>query len=57
MAEKDHTEQSEVFDCVYNWWDGFVGKETCEAGYLICEEKNCPMYHKADMRQEKEGEP
>lgn len=37
----------EVFDCVYNWWTGFTGKETCEAGYLVCKEEDCPMYHKA----------
>ena len=36
----------EVFDCVYNWWTGFAGKETCEAGYLDCKEEDCPMYQK-----------
>ena len=37
----------EVFDCVFNWWTGFAGKETCEAGYLDCKEEECPMYQKA----------
>ena len=39
-------DQKEDFDCVYNWWTGFPGKETCEAGYLNCTEENCPCYHK-----------
>lgn len=39
-------EKSEAFDCVFNWWSGFAGKETCEAGYLTCKEEDCPMYHK-----------
>lgn len=34
----------EVIDCVYNLWTGFVGKATCEAGFLRCEEKFCPAY-------------
>lgn len=36
----------EDFDCIYNWWTGFPGKETCEAGYLNCMEENCPCYCK-----------
>lgn len=34
----------EVFDCVYNLWTGFVGKATCEAGFLKCDEMSCPAY-------------
>lgn len=34
----------EYIDCIYNWWSGFRGKETCEAGYLVCKEKNCENY-------------
>jgi len=34
----------EYFDCVHNLWTGFVGKATCEAGYLKCDGLSCPMY-------------
>lgn len=34
----------EYFDCIYNLWTGFVGKATCEAGYLKCDGLSCPMY-------------
>ena len=34
----------EVFDCAYNLWTGFVGKATCEAGFLKCDEMSCPAY-------------
>ena len=34
----------EVFNCVYNVWSGFIWEETCEAGFLQCEEMSCPAY-------------
>lgn len=34
----------EYQECVYNLWTGFVGKATCEAGYLECDGFSCPMY-------------
>ena len=37
-----HTD--EYLDCVNNWWSGFVGKETCEAGYLVCKGEECDRY-------------
>lgn len=37
-----HTD--EYLDCVNNWWGGFVGKETCEAGYLVCKGEECNRY-------------
>lgn len=40
----------EVFDCVFNYWSGFPGKETCEAGYLDCKEEECPMYLKEERK-------
>lgn len=36
----------DTFDCLFNWWSGFAGKETCEAGYLICKGEECSMYTK-----------
>ena len=41
-------EDKDYIDCIYNWWSGFAGKETCDAGYLICKGERCPMYHKAE---------
>ena len=34
----------EYQECVYNLWTGFVGKATCEAGYLKCDGFSCPLY-------------
>lgn len=34
----------EYSECVYNLWTGFVGKATCEAGYLNCDGLSCSMY-------------
>ena len=32
-------------DCINSHWGGFTGKETCEAGYLVCKGKQCPRYN------------
>lgn len=34
----------EYQECAYNLWTGFVGKATCEAGYLKCDGLSCPLY-------------
>lgn len=36
--------EEKVFDCIYNLWTGFVGKTTCDAGFLKCNEMSCPAY-------------
>ena len=35
---------SDYVDCVYNYWEGLKGRETCMAGYLWCREEACDMY-------------
>lgn len=46
-------DDADYIDCVYNWWFGFAGKETCEAGYLVCKEEECPMYQKTEEGEER----
>lgn len=37
-------EENLYVDCIYNYWTGLQGRETCEYGWIQCLEKACPNY-------------